>query len=103
MKKPKVGELYYHFKHNPDVVNSHSYEIAGYAFSCDSDREVIMYRPLYESEVIVGTDRKVFTRDTEIFMSPVEKDGRIFNRFTKITDSETIKKLLEIKKEMYGE
>ncbi len=36
-----------------------------------------------------------------MFIGALEKDGKTFPRFTKITDPEVIKQLEEIKKKMY--
>lgn len=92
MPRPKVGELYYHFKHNPDVFNDHAYEIVGFGFSTDSDREVVLYRPLYPS-ILDGTEMTLMCRALDDFIGQVERDGRTVDRFIKITDPEIIEKL----------
>lgn len=109
-KVPDLG-FYYHYKHEPaGPVNNYAYEVMGIGYHTESDcrpgeEHFLIYRPLYEASVykasidlgIPGFD----ARPLEMWMEEVEKDGKTFPRFKKITDSATIEKLNEIRDAMY--
>ncbi len=107
---PEKG-FYYHYKHQSDgEVNNYAYEVVGVGFHTEDDarpgeEHFVIYRPLYEASVytaskdlgIDGFD----ARPLKMWMGEVEKDGKTFPRFQKITDPEVIAKLEEIKNDMY--
>ena len=63
---------------------------------------MVVYRPLYDAPVYkLGGHWDV--RPLPMFMEKVEKDGKVMDRFTKITDPDTLAQLEQIKSEMYGE
>lgn len=95
--RPQIGELYYHFKHNPDVFNDHAYEIVGFGFSTDSDREVVLYKPLYEGSILDNTEMTAMCRSLDDFTGQVERNGKTFDRFIKITDPDLQRRLLNSK------
>ncbi len=99
MQKPEPG-FYYHFKHNPEDIFDHSYELIGVGRDTETEGYVVLYRPLYESEFLKGVDASV--RPINLFTDVVERDGKTFPRFQKITDPEIIKKLEEKRREMYS-
>jgi hypothetical protein len=106
-KVPEKG-FYYHYKHDPaGLVENYAYEFLGIGFHSEEDGVCFVnYRPLYESAGVykatltlgvVCTDE----RPLEMWMGDVEKDGKIFKRFQKVTDPEIIAKLEKVRGEMY--
>ena len=103
---PEKG-FYYHYKHDPSKsLNDYAYEVVGVGVHTEDDcrpedANMVVYRPLYESTVFkVG---KLFDlRPLEMWMGNVEKDGKTFPRFQKITDEKIISELEVIKQKMYG-
>ncbi len=100
-KIPEKG-FYYHYKHDPKGdMNNYSYEYVGVALHSEERNYTVIYRPLYENDFLAPATHVV--RPLDMWMGMVEKDGKTFPRFTKITDSKTIEELQKIKLEMYGE
>lgn len=103
---PEPG-FYYHYKHDPaGAVNNYAYEVVGTGHHTEDDcrpedQFLVVYRPLYEAFVYkLG---KLFDlRPLDMWMGDVEKDGRTFPRFTRITDEARIRELEGIRTEMYG-
>lgn len=91
--KPQIGEFYYHFKHNTEDIYDHSYVIVGYGFDAEKDCEVIFYKPLYEVEIFKNSDMDVFVRSVDNFTERIERDGKTFERFSKIIDEKIIEEL----------
>ncbi len=90
------------YKHDPaGEVNNYAYEVMGVGHHTEEEGVyMVVYRPLYEAFVYVNG--KMFDiRPLEMFMEKVEKDGVVQDRFTKITDPDTIQKLSEIAERMY--
>ncbi len=102
MQKPQIGEFYYHFKHDPSDVCDHAYVIEGFGFDAEKDCEVLFYKPLYKVDILKGRDMKVFVRSIENFTEMVTRDGKTFERFSKVADTEIIIKLESKKKELFG-
>jgi hypothetical protein len=105
MNSPEIGAYYYHYKHDPNgSVNNYVYEIMNIAHHTEIDgleeSAMVIYAPLYES-FVYKQGKHWDARPLAMFMEQVEKDGKVFERFTKITDPETISKLDTIKKELY--
>lgn len=99
--KPQIGEFYYHFKHDPSDVYDHAYVVEGFAFDLEHDKEVLLYKPLYEL-VIDGLKVETGVRSIENFTEMVTRDDKTFERFSKVTDPEIISKLESKKKEIFG-
>ncbi len=108
---PGVG-FYYHYKHDDSKgVQDYAYEVMGVGFHTEDDtrpgeEHFVVYRPLYESASIYQASRELGVmcmdnRPLEMWMGDVEKDGKIFPRFQKITDPEIIAQLEKIRSEMY--
>lgn len=104
---PEKG-FYYHYKHDPKgEANNYAYEVIGVGHHTEDDarpedKYMVVYLPIYEAFVYKAG--KMFDlRPLEMWMGNVEKDGKTFPRFAKITDQNIIAKLKEIKKEMYGD
>jgi hypothetical protein len=98
--------FYYHYKHDPQgTVNNYSYEVVGTGMHTemhdDPNGVMVIYRPLYEA--FVYKQGKWFdVRPLNMFTKEVTKDGKTFPRFQKITNSDTIQKLVDIRDQMYG-
>lgn len=96
---PEAG-FYYHYKHDPNgLVNNYSYEIMAVGTHTETHDKLVVYRSLYKTETQGGEN--YWLRPLEMFMENVEKDGKVFPRFQKITDSVTISQLEKIRSEMY--
>jgi hypothetical protein len=110
-KVPEPG-FYYHYKHDPSgPVNNYAYEVMGIGFHTeDNAREgevhFLVYRPLYEAFVFKASKELGLpcfdNRPLEMWMEEVEKEGKKFPRFKKITDSNVIAKLEKVRAEMYS-
>ncbi len=88
----KIGEFYYHFKHNMEDVFDHAYVILDFGFDLEYDKEVVFYKPLYEL-VIDGVKVKTGVRSIENFTETITRDGKTFPRFSLVTDPTTISQL----------
>ena len=108
---PEKG-LYYHYKHDPQgAINNYAYEVMGVGFHTEDDtrpgeQHFVVYRPLYEASIYIASKSLGIpcfdNRPLEMWMENVEKGGKTFPRFAKITDSTVIAQLEKIKGEMYG-
>lgn len=104
---PEPG-YYYHYKHDPaGSVNNYAYYIYGVGHHTEDDcrpEDTFMqvYRPLYDAHVYrLG---KLFDlRPLQMFYEPADWQGKMVERFTKITDPRVIEALQKIRAEMYGE
>lgn len=67
-KKVRVGAKYRHYKDG-------EYEVVDVVLHSETQEQMILYRPLYESEV------KLWVRPLELFISEVEVDGKKVPRF----------------------
>ncbi len=108
---PEPG-FYYHYKHNPNgAVNNYAYEVMGVGFHTEDDvrsgeAHFLVYRPLYEASVYKASKELGIpcfdNRPLEMWMEEVEKDGKKFPRFQKITDPVVVAELEKIRGEMYS-
>ncbi len=65
---PKVGEKYYHFKHDSNKDNlNYCYEIFGVATHSETRQEMVIYKPLYKCEI------ELFVRPLDMFLEIVNK------------------------------
>jgi hypothetical protein len=109
-KVPEIG-FYYHYKHEPDgEVNNYAYEVLGVGFHTESDARTgeehfLIYRPLYESSLYKVSKELGIpcfdTRPLKMWMGDVEKNGKTFTRFKKISDPSVISELKKVRDEMY--
>ena len=102
---PEKG-FYYHYKHDlHGDVNNYAYEVLGVGHHTEDDCRpedvnMVVYRPLYDA--FVYKNGKMFDlRPLEMWMGDIEKEGKTFPRFSRITDSDVISKLDAVRKEMY--
>lgn len=109
-KVPDLG-FYHHYKHDPNgPVNNYAYEVVGVGYHTESDcrpgeEHFLIYRPLYEASVYktsINLGIPCFdARPLKMWMENIEKEGKTFPRFKKITDQDTVKSLEEIRDKMY--
>lgn len=109
-KVPEIG-FYYHYKHDLSKgLQDHAYEVMGIGFHTEDDtrpgeEHFLIYRPLYDQNVYKASKELGITcfdaRPLEMWMEDVEKDGKTFPRFQKITDPAVLAKLEKIREEMY--
>lgn len=109
-KVPELG-FYYHYKHDPSgEINNYAYEVIGVGFHTEDDARpgeshFLLYRPLYQASVYkISKELNVpcfDNRPLEMWMGDVEKNGKKFPRFKKITTPEVIAELEKVRNEMY--
>lgn len=102
-KKVPENGFYYHYKHDASgPINNYAYEVVGVGAHTEEENIfMVVYRPLYQSSVYEAG--KLFDiRPLEMWMGSVEKDGKVFSRFSKITNAEVITELQKIKQRMYS-
>ncbi len=97
---PEKG-FYYHYKHDPAVLNDHAYEVVGLARNTEDKSFLVLYLPLYENDWFVPATHQA--RPLEMFMENVTKDGKTFPRFARIMDQKIVTELSAIRDRMYGE
>ena len=96
---PENG-FYSHYKHDPvGAFGNYMYEVVGLGRNTEEDTYTILYRPLYKSEWLEPAN--FCCRPYDMFVGSLEVNGKIVQRFRRITDTEVIKKLEKIKEEMY--
>jgi hypothetical protein len=99
MTTPDKG-FYYHHKHDPmKGETDHAYEVLGTAWHTEDGSYTVIYRPLYENDFLQHAD--FCARPLEMFMENVEKDGKTFPRFSRITDPALLSKLTHVRDTMY--
>jgi len=108
---PEPG-FYYHYKHDPKgLVNNYAYEVVGVGFHTEDnvrpgEEHFLVYRPLYEAAVYKASKELGIpcfdNRPLEMWMENVEKDGKTFPRFQKITDEKKIAELEKVRQGMYN-
>lgn len=99
MDTPTKG-FYYHYKHDPNgSVNNYSYEVVAVGTHTETKEKFVIYCSLYQTENQGGAN--YWLRPLEMFMENIEKDGKTFPRFQKITERTIIIQLEKIRDEMY--
>lgn len=98
---PERG-FYRHYKHDPAKSwNNYHYEVVGIGWHTESEEHLVLYRPLYgDRSYLEGAD--VAARPLPMFVGDVEKDGKTFPRFIRVTEPALIEKLTTLRKELYG-
>jgi len=97
--------FYYHYKHDPSgEVNNYAYEVLNIAHHTEieglDESAMVIYRPLYEA-MVYKEGKHWDARPLNMFMERIVKEGREMDRFTKITDPQTIEELARIRDKMY--
>jgi|JI8StandDraft_1071087.scaffolds.fasta_scaffold94902_2 hypothetical protein len=107
---------YYHYKRDDSLGwNHHMYEVLGTGWNTEApgfksadpadfyETEMVVYRPLYEDSIAYqNNDRGFWLRPSKMWFEEVERDNKKTTRFVKVTDTDTIARLDEKKREMYG-
>jgi len=96
MERPQTGEYYYHFKHTPDSVENYAYKVIGTGIHSETEEIFVIYKALYKGGWTEEKEVNFTIRPLSNFTETIDRDGKIFKRFTRITDVEVIKKLQEI-------
>ena len=92
--------FYCHYKHDPmGVVGNYMYEVLGVGLHTEDRGYLVVYRPLYQNTFLENANYCL--RPYDMFIESVTKDGKTFPRFQKITDTEIIAKLEQIRDTMY--
>lgn len=93
-QRPKAGEFYYHFKHDPKGPEwNYTYKIVGISQHTETGEILVVYKPLYKSESLKESGSDFSVRPLDMFMSNVERENYKGPRFIKITDVDVIGKL----------
>ena len=58
------------------------YEVIGVALQTETGEQLVVYRPLYESE------HELFARPYDMFVGSAELDGETVPRFTRVIDDQ---------------
>jgi hypothetical protein len=90
---PQVGDLCYHYKHDPNNLLHYAYQIVSIAKHSESGEELVIYKALYDTgEALLISQEKLeyFARPYTMFIENIEVDGQTISRFTKITDRDTL-------------
>lgn len=86
-----IGDIYYHYKHNPkESINNFAYEVIGVAIETETEKTLVIYKPLYECK------HKLFARPIELFTGTVNQGTRIIPRFSPIIDKDTLEALRKL-------
>jgi hypothetical protein len=99
---PQVGDLCYHYKHDPSDLLHQAYQIVNIAKHTETGEELVVYKALYDtSETLFISQEKLeyFARPYSMFVERVLVDGVSVPRFSKITERDT---LFAIRKALLG-
>ncbi|HVZ75884.1 MAG TPA: hypothetical protein VG934_01270 [Candidatus Paceibacterota bacterium] len=107
LQAPEAG-YYYHYKHDPmGAVNNYAYYIYGAGHHTEDDcrpedANMQVYKPLYDA--FVYKNGKMFDlRPLHMFWEKAQWQGKVVDRFIRITDPKVIEQLQDIRKSMYKE
>ena len=95
---PKQGEFYDHWKRDPEgSLENHTYLVLGLGKDEETGVYRVFYRAVDRIEHIKDTDHPLWwCRRLEMFTGYVDDGGRQVPRFTKVTDSLRIFRLMDI-------
>jgi hypothetical protein len=105
---PEAG-YYYHYKHDPlGAIENYAYYIYGVGHHTESDCRVTdqfmqVYRPLYESAYVYQNGKLFDLRPLHMFYDPAVVKGVTVERFSRITDPDTLVYLKQRRARMYPE
>jgi hypothetical protein len=76
MNNPQKNKIYRHYKYDPHgPENNYTYKIIDIGFDTERQEEVVIYKPLYESDV------RIFVRPLNIFLESVDIHNNSIPRF----------------------
>ncbi len=87
MKKDITG-VYHHYKGN-------EYRVIGEAVHTETEERLVVYAPLYDSNYLADKCESrpaYFVRSYDVFFEKVEVDGKIIDRFEKLSDKNNQKR-----------
>lgn len=97
--KPKIGEFYYHKRHQTDDIYNYAYQVVGLGFHTETEEIMVAYTPLYTHNNVVEQKLQFYLRPLSLWTTVAENGQPA--RFTLINDPEIIKLLNIRKEEMY--
>jgi hypothetical protein len=85
---PHIGDHYYHYKHDSTKGKyDHCYEIIEILWDTACDELAVVYKPLYESDMLTKSGATAFVQPVSRFLSMVRgEDGVERERFVKVED-----------------
>lgn len=99
--KANPGYFYKHYKHDPSIDKyNYVYQVVNIGFHTETEEEVVIYRPLYEAHVYKH-GKMYYVRPREMFEKSIEKEGKVIERFTLVTDADEIVDFTKKVEEMY--
>ncbi|MCA9356301.1 DUF1653 domain-containing protein [Candidatus Nomurabacteria bacterium] len=100
--KANPGDFYKHYKHDPSIDKyNYVYQVVNIGLHTEEDgQELVIYRPLYEAYVY-RHDKMYDVRPRTMFEETIEKDGKVIERFTLVTDADEIADFTKKVEEMY--
>lgn len=79
--------IYRHFKYNPEgIENNYTYEVIGSAIHSETEEELVIYKPLYQTDFVQGQGFDFCARPLKNFLEEIERDGKKMKRFSKVSD-----------------
>lgn len=88
MTTPQPGQIWQHYKHDPTVPNSYTYEIVALGYNTGTKHPTVIYKPLYAMpSEIAEQGLTVFTRDLDEFLKETELNGETRSKFTQVTSN----------------
>ncbi len=103
-KIPEKG-FYYSYKYNPDdPINKNAFYvfILGFPTTDKNAPPQVVYLPLDPEAPVYKANKSADLKEIDDWFETKEKDGQMIPRFNKIIDEEIIRKLTEIRIQMYG-
>jgi len=83
--KPQEGEIYRHYKYNPNgEENNYTYEIIGTCIHTETEDNMVVYKPLYDSSFIKENNVDFFCRPMSMWNDQIDKIEYSGPRFTKL-------------------
>ena len=106
IKEVLTPGFYYHYKHSGESVDDYAYEVLNIAHHTEikdfNDAALVIYRPLYRTAKVFTAGKHWDARPLAMFTETVAVSDKTIPRFRRITEPETINKLKEVRKDMYG-
>lgn len=94
--EPKIGDFYYHFKHNPELsIYNYAYKIIGLGMHTETDEIMVVYKPIDKKSKVFENNLNFSIRPVSMFLENVNKPELNYfgSRFNQILDTDIIKKL----------
>ena len=89
-KYPIIGTIYRHYKSTNQEPKL--YKITGIAKHSETDQLLVIYEPLYANKWMIQSQADFSARPLPMFMSQVEIDGKIIQRFELVSNPKSLNK-----------